>query len=151
MFLKHSEIKELRKYKGRFVFQRDNVRDEFGLQQLFPDQGSGASFMTASRVMDAISLLPGCCGQQSDAPQAYAQSEFGFMGDEAYETWCTIGPEYWGELGWLDTRGNPVLNSKGPCVRLRKSLHGHPLSCKHWEHYYDNILFNCCGPERVQS
>ena len=93
--LKNSEIKELQKYKGRFVFQGNNVRDEFGLQQLFPDQGSGASFIMASRVMDAISLLPGCTGQQSDAPQAYTQSEFGCgLEDEAYETWCDIPSDY---------------------------------------------------------
>ena len=57
--VKNSEIAHLRKYKGRVVFQGNNVRDEFCMQALFPDQGSGASFMTASRVMDAISILPG--------------------------------------------------------------------------------------------
>ena len=72
-----SEIAHLRKYKGRVAFQGNNVRDEFGMQALFPDQGSGASFMTASRVMDAISILPGCTGQQSDAPQAYTQCHLG--------------------------------------------------------------------------
>ncbi len=75
--MKNSEIKELRKYKRRFVFQGNNCRDEFGLQQLFADQVSGASLMAASRVMDAMALLPGCTCQQRNAPQACNQTEFG--------------------------------------------------------------------------
>ena len=122
--VKSSEIKELRGYKGRFVFQGSNIRGKFGLQQLFPDQGSGASFMTASRVMDATSLLPGCTGQQSDAPQPYTKSESGCgMGDEAYETWCDIPRDYWVEPGLLHKDG--TLKSgipHDPVVRLRRSL-----------------------------
>ena len=40
--VKHSEDPKKRKYKGRVVFQGNNIRDEFGLQEFFLDQGSGA-------------------------------------------------------------------------------------------------------------
>jgi hypothetical protein len=93
------EIKELRRYTRRFVSQCNNIRNEFGAQQVFHDQGSGASFMTASRIMGAISLLLGCPGQQGDAPQAYTQSEFGCGDEDVYETWCRIPEGYWQELG----------------------------------------------------
>ncbi len=73
--VKNHEIPNLRKLKGRAVFHGNWITDEYGAQTFFPDQGSGASFMTASRLPDAIALLPGCSGQQSDAPQAYAQTK----------------------------------------------------------------------------
>ena len=75
--VKNHEIAHLRRFKGRAVFQGNWITDEYGMQTFFPDQGSGASFMTATRLRDAIALLPGCSGQQSDAPQAYAQTKLG--------------------------------------------------------------------------
>ena len=56
------------------VIGGNNVRDEFGLAAAFPEQGSGASFATASKLLDVVSLLPGNYGEQSDAPSAYTQS-----------------------------------------------------------------------------
>ena len=44
---KHSELPpERRKYKGRVVFQGNNVFDESGLSAVFGDQGSSASFLS---------------------------------------------------------------------------------------------------------
>ena len=72
------------------------MRDELGLQALFPDQGSGASFMAASRVMDAISLLPDCAGQQSDAPQTCTQCHLGTgMEEPTQETWVELPQDQW--------------------------------------------------------
>ena len=57
---KHSELTEdMRKYKGRVVFGGHRVFDEFGLAAEFPDQGSGASFLTASKLCDAVAMPPG--------------------------------------------------------------------------------------------
>ena len=86
----------MRKYKGRFVFG-DNVRDEFGLAAMFPEQASGASYATASKLLDAVSLLPGCYGEQSDAPSAYAQAVFfEGMGDEKCPvTWNKLPQSQW--------------------------------------------------------
>ena len=43
------------------------------LMQLLTEQGSSASQMTAARVTDIISRLPGCAGQAADAVFAYTQ------------------------------------------------------------------------------
>ncbi len=47
------------KYKGRVVFGGHDVRNEAGLQVLFDDGGSGASFISASKLLDAVAMLPG--------------------------------------------------------------------------------------------
>ena len=41
----------------------------------FTEQGSSASQMTAAKVMDVISRLPGCAGQAIDAISAYTRSK----------------------------------------------------------------------------
>ena len=40
---------------------------------MFTEQGSSASQMTAAKVIDIISRLPGCAGQTSDVVSAYTQ------------------------------------------------------------------------------
>ena len=40
---------------------------------LITEQGSSASQMTAAKVMDVISRLPGCAGQAADPVSAYTQ------------------------------------------------------------------------------
>ena len=72
--LKKSEL-ELRyqKYKGRVVLRGDIVKKDSGAYAVFSEQGSSASQMTASKVMDIISRLPGCSGQAADAVSANTQ------------------------------------------------------------------------------
>ena len=49
-------------------------------------------------MMDAISLLPGCSGEQSDAPQAYTQCKLGTGLEElTQETWVELPGEEWPE------------------------------------------------------
>ena len=43
------------------------------LMQYFTEQGSSTSQMTAAKVMDFMSRLPGCAGQAADAVSAYTQ------------------------------------------------------------------------------
>ena len=94
---KHSELEEAkRRYKGRVVFGGHRVQDEYGLAAEFPDQGSGASFLTPSKLCDAVSLLPDCDGEQSDAPSAYTQSKLGTGMRGNYEvTWVEIPRSQW--------------------------------------------------------
>ena len=58
------------KYKSRVVLQGDIVKDDSGSCAVFTEQGSSASQMTAAKVMDIISRLPGCAGQAADAVSA---------------------------------------------------------------------------------
>ena len=61
------------KYKGRVVLWGDIVKGDSGSHALFTEQGSSASQMTAAKIMDIISTLPGCDGQAADAVSAYTQ------------------------------------------------------------------------------
>ena len=61
------------KYKSRVVLRGDIVKDDSGSCAVFTEQGSSASQMTAAKIMDIISRLPGCDGQAADAVSAYTQ------------------------------------------------------------------------------
>ena len=66
--LKNAELEaKHQKYKGRVVLRGDIVKDDSGSYAVFTEQGSSASQMTAAKVMDTISKLPGCDGQAADA------------------------------------------------------------------------------------
>ena len=72
--LKNAELgAKHQKYKGRVVLRGDIVKDGTGSYAVFTEQGSSASQMTAAKVMDIISRLPGCAGQAADAVSAYTQ------------------------------------------------------------------------------
>ena len=49
------------------------MKDDPGLYAVFTEQGSSASHMTATKVLDDLSRLPGCAGQASDAVSAYTR------------------------------------------------------------------------------
>ena len=71
--LKNSELdKKVQSYKGRVVLRGDVVKDESGSYAVFIQQGSSASHMSASKVVDVISRLPGYAGRASDAVSSYA-------------------------------------------------------------------------------
>ena len=77
--LKNAELKAThRKYKGRVVFRGDIVKDDSGSYAVFAEQGSSASQMTAARIMDIISRLPGFDGQAADAVSADTQENGGY-------------------------------------------------------------------------
>ena len=62
-----------KKYKGRVVLRGDIVKDDSGSYAVFTEKGSSASQMTAAKVMEIISRLPGCAGQAADAISVYTQ------------------------------------------------------------------------------
>ena len=51
------------------------MKDDSGFYAVLTEQGSSASQMTAAKVMDIISRLPGCDGQAADAVSALYPSE----------------------------------------------------------------------------
>ena len=66
--LKNAELEaKHQKYRGRVVLRGDIVKDDSGSYAVLTEQGSSASQMTAAKVMDIISRLPGCAGQAADA------------------------------------------------------------------------------------
>ena len=64
------ELKFL-KSQGRVVLRGDIVKDDSGAYAVFTEQGSSASQMTAAKVMEILSRLPGCAGQAADAVSAH--------------------------------------------------------------------------------
>ena len=135
---KGSELEESkRRYKGRVVFGGHRIHDEFGLAADFPEQGSGASMISASKLCDAVALLPGCSGEQSDATSAYTQSKLGTGMKGAYiVTWVEIPRSQW-RKEWIDA------GMTRPCCQLRLSLYGHPMSGKYWENHFTEKLLKC--------
>ena len=76
--LKNAELEaKHQKYKGRVVLRGDTVKDDSGSYAVFTGQGSSSSQMTATKVMDIISRLPGCDGQAADAVQCVYPSKNG--------------------------------------------------------------------------
>ena len=72
--LKNAELEaKHQKHKGRVVLRGDIVKDDSGSYAVFTEQGSSASQMTAARVMDIISRVPGCAGQAADAVSSKTQ------------------------------------------------------------------------------
>ena len=63
--LKNAELEaKHQKYKGRIVLRGDIVKDNSGSFEVFTEQGSSASQMTAAKIMDIISRLPGSMDKQ---------------------------------------------------------------------------------------
>ena len=71
-----SESDPRRKFKGRTVFQGNNVRDENSDHVLFNELGSSPASMEAAKLLDAFGSQPGFSKQQADAMQAYIQAFF---------------------------------------------------------------------------
>ena len=69
--LKTAELEtKHQKYKGRVVLRGDIVEDVSRSYAVFSEQGSSAIQMTAAKITDNISRLPGCAGQTADAVSA---------------------------------------------------------------------------------
>ena len=76
--LKNSELEpKYQVYKDRVVLRGDIVKDDSGSYAVFAEQGSSASQMTAAKVMDITSRLPGCAGQTADAVSAKSAGKNG--------------------------------------------------------------------------
>ena len=115
--LKNAELEaKHQKYKGRV--------DDSGSYAVFIEQGSSASQMTAAKVMDIISRLPGCDGQAADAVSACTPVKL----EDAHKllknpkTEC---PDIW----FLPRHKWPKSWSsiEDPVVLLERNLYGHPL------------------------
>ena len=110
--------------------QRDfccqNARGEYGLEAQFADQGSGASFLVASKPFDAVA--------RSDAPSAYTQSRLGTRMRSEFPSMRVRLPQPRWPQAWVDP------GCKDPVCPLRPSLYLHPLSGKFVENRYTEAL-----------
>ena len=126
----HLENAELeakhQKYKGRVVLRGDIVKDNSGSYAVFTEQGSSASQMTAAKIMDIISRLPGCDGHAADAVSAYTQVKMEdarkllkIPKSECPDIWIRLPRHTWPK-SWS--------SMEDPVVPLERNLYGHPLA-----------------------
>ena len=130
--LKTAELEaKHQKYKGRVVLRGDIVKDNSGSYAVFTEQGSSASQMTAAKVMDIISRLPGCDGQAADAVSAYTQVK---MKDapKLLKNPKSECPDIWNRLP-RHKMAKIMSSMEDPVVPLERNLYGHPLAGLLWE------------------
>ena len=94
--------------------------------------------MTAAKVMNSKSRLPGCDGQAADAVSAYTQVKM----EDAHkllkirESEC---PDI--RIRHHDTNcQSPWSSMEDPVVPLERNLYGHPLAGLLWERQFEKIL-----------
>jgi len=86
-----------RKFKGRVVFQGNNVRDQSWDTAMFQDLGSSLASMEASKAADAYGLFCGRVIEQADAAQAYIQPSFRALPLRGYFYQVSSGPPHGAE------------------------------------------------------
>ena len=148
--LKNAELEaKHQKYKGRVVLRGDIViKDDSGSYAVFTEQGSSASQMTAAKIMDIISRLPGCDGQQADAVSAKTQVKMEdahkllkIPKSECPDIWIRLPRHKWPK-SWS--------SMEDPVVPLERNLYGHPLERLLWERQFEKILLKH-GWEKVPN
>ena len=125
--LKNAELEAKHlKYKGRVVLRGDIVKDDSGSYAVFAEQESSASQMTAAKIMDIISRLPGCDGQAADAVSAYTQVKMEdapkllkIPKSECPDIWIRLPRHKWPK-SWSSL--------EDPVVPRERNLYGHPLA-----------------------
>ena len=139
--LKNAELEtKHQKYKGRVVLRGDIVKDDSGSFAAFTEQGSSASQMTAAKVMDIISRVPGCAGQAADAVSAKTQV-FWKPKSECPDIWIRLPRHKWPK-SWS--------SMEDPVVPLERNLYGHPLAGLLWERQFEKVLLKH-GWEKVSN
>ena len=119
-------------------FHGDIVKDDSGSSAVFTEQGSSASQMTAAKIMDIISRLPGCDGQAADAVSAFSQVE---MEDapklqQIPKSEC---PDVWIRLP-RHKRPKSWANIEDLMVPIERKLYGHPVAGLLWERQSEEVF-----------
>ena len=129
------------------VLRGDMVKDDSGSYAVFTEQGSSASPMTAARVMDIISRLPGCAGQAADAVSAFTQVTMEDASKllkipnmECPDIWIRLPGHTWPK-SWSSME-DPVV--------LERNLYGHPLAGLLWERQFEKVFLKY-GWEKVPN
>ena len=118
------------KYKGRVVLRGDTVKDDSGSYAVFTEQGSPASQMTAAKIMDIISRLPGCDGQAADAVSANTQVKM----EDAHKLFKKFPNRHAQTFGFVyhDTNGQNL----GPVSKTQSFLLNGICTVILWQDYY---------------
>ena len=137
--LKNADLEaKHQKYKGRVVLRGDIVKDDSGSYAVFTEQASSASQMTAAKIMDIISRMPGCDGQAADAVSAYtevrmedAHKLLKIPKSECPDIWIRLPRHKW-RRSWS--------SMEDPVVPLERNLYGFCLAGLLCERQFEKIL-----------
>ena len=132
--VKHWETPSLRKLKAKVVFRGDDIRDQENNLAVLQEAKVNPSGLAGMNANLAHGSLKGHCATQSDVVRAYTQS---FL-NTVVPTWVELPIELTPpQFRWMQR----------PCVRLRKSLYGHPEAGFHWDQKVqtDNEIFGGCS------
>ena len=120
------------------MLRGDIVKGDSGSYAVFTEQGSSASQMTAAKIMDLISRLPGCDGQAAAAVSAYTQVKMEdahkllrIPKSECPDIWILLPRHKWPK-SWSSIEVSVVL--------LERNLHSHPLAGLLWERQFEKVL-----------
>ena len=137
--LKNLELDpKFQKYRSRIVLRGDTVKNDSGSYAVFTEQGSSASQMTAAKILDIISRLPGCVGQAADAVSAYTQVKVEDAPSllKTPKSQCPdIGirlPRHKWPKSWSSMEDSVVL--------LERNLYVHPLAELLWARQFEKVL-----------
>ena len=114
------------------------MTDDSGSCAAFTEQESSASQMTAAKVMDIISRLPGCGGQAADAISAYTQVKM-----EDAPSLLKIRKSECPDMSIRQQRHKWPKSWSGvedPVVLLERNLYGHPFAGLLWRKQFEKIL-----------
>ena len=137
--LKNAELEaKHQEYEGRVALRDDIVKDDSGSYAVFTEQGSPDSQMTAAKVMDIISRLPGCAGQAAYAVSVktqlkmeYAPKLLKIPKSECPDIWIRLPRHKWPK-SWSSI--------EDPVVPLERNLYGPPLAGLLWERQFEKFL-----------
>ena len=101
------------------------MKDDSGSYAVFTERGSSASQITAAKVIDIISRLPGCAGQAKDAVSAKTQVKMEdaptllkIPKSECPDIWTRLPKHKWPK-SWS--------SMEDPVVPRERNMYGHPL------------------------
>ena len=118
-----------RKWKGRVVFQGNNVLTQNYELAVFTEMANQPATMEASACADALGCMPGNAVMQADAEQAYTQAKLG----AEEPTFVRIPKEHWPDDWYHDGSARQKPKFTDPVCPLKLALYGHPKSGKWWE------------------
>jgi hypothetical protein len=118
----------MRKFKGRTVFQGNNVKDEAADVALFAELGSSPANMEAGKALDAYGAMPGNKTTQGDGKQAHTQALM-----QGILTWIRLPRNRWPKE-WIGVYVDPV-------VLLVLALYGQPDSGGLWQRHDEKALY----------
>ena len=124
------------------MLRGDIVKNDSGCCAVLTEQGSSASKMTAAKVMDVISRLPGCAGPAADAVSAYTKVKMedapkllNIPMSECEDIWIRLPTHKWPK-SWSSV--------EDPVVPLERNLYGLPLAGLLWERQFEKVLLEHC-------